>query len=57
MNAKKCDRCGALYENNLSWKYSVLKDCYPYSDQKIDLCNNCMYELEKWLKKGELKTS
>lgn len=54
MNAKKCDRCGALYEHNIKfgWKYSVIKDCHPYPEQRIDLCHNCMYELEKWLEKS-----
>lgn len=57
-NAKKCDRCGALYDPWIfpsvsfveAWRYSVVKDCHPYPEEhKLDLCHNCMYELEKWL--------
>jgi hypothetical protein len=55
MNAKKCDRCGALYDPKVSWEYSVIKDCPPYPEQRIDLCHNCMYELEKWLQEGGAK--
>lgn len=48
-NAKKCDRCGALYDHAEAWRYSVVKDCHPYPEHKLDLCHNCMYELEKWI--------
>ena len=55
MDAKKCDRCGALYNpwafgNSNAWRYSVVKDCHPYPEEyKLDLCHNCSYELEKWI--------
>lgn len=52
MDAKKCDRCGALYDPwayGEAWRYSVVKDCHPYPEHKLDLCHNCMYELEKWI--------
>lgn len=54
--AKKCDRCGALYEaflfpQNDAWRYNVTKDCHPYPDIiTLDLCYNCKCELEKWIK-------
>ena len=56
--AKKCDRCGALYiPYNFSnigdaWRYSVIKCCHPYPDTTLDLCNNCLFDLEKWVEKG-----
>ena len=55
MIAKKCDRCGSLYEEKLDcrdvWRYNVTKDCYPYPDKiELDLCYNCKYDLEQWLK-------
>lgn len=57
MDAKKCDRCGALYDpwafgdsESNAWRYSVVKDCHPYPEEhELDLCHNCKYELEKWL--------
>ncbi len=61
MNAKKCDRCGALYvpydflKTGEAWRYSVVKCCHPYPDMTLDLCNNCLFDLEKWVKKGGAK--
>lgn len=55
MNAKKCDRCGAFYEQKATdgmYKYKVIKDGYPYS-AVIDLCPNCTDELEKWVVEKE----
>ena len=55
MNAKKCDRCGALYVpfdyQNFkdAWRYSVLRDNHPYEETKLDLCYNCLFDLEQWL--------
>lgn len=59
--AKKCDRCGALFEpydyQNIgeAWRYSVLRDNHPYEENRLDLCNSCRIELEKWIKKGGTK--
>ena len=58
MDAKKCDRCGAFYNPlafGKAWRYSVVKDCHPYPEHKVDLCNNCRLELEMWLE-GDKKT-
>lgn len=57
-DAKKCDRCGALYvpydyqNTEYTWRYSVIKCCHPYPDNKLDLCNNCLFDLEQWVQKG-----
>ena len=53
-DAKKCDRCGAFYNELPGWRYKVVKNEYP-TLQSIDLCNNCNYELEEWLKKDDKK--
>ena len=60
-SAKKCDRCGCLYENNNIpdcdiinkefWKYSIMKE-YPYPEEKLDLCLSCWKELYTWLMEG-----
>lgn len=61
-SAKKCDRCGRLYENiNASefdpnkefWKYSIVKDYHPYPTEKIDLCLPCWRDLYAWLMEGK----
>jgi hypothetical protein len=60
--AKKCDRCGALYVpynyQNIgeAWRYNIVKCCHPYPDKEFDLCNGCLIDLEKWIKKGGSET-
>lgn len=63
MLAKKCDRCGKLYEH-----YGMIYDTKKngislifinkFGDreglvQDIDLCKECMNSLTNWLKRGE----
>lgn len=58
-SAKKCDRCGNLfepffddiYQNPKGWRYSVIKDCYPYKSIEYDLCLRCKKELCDWVEK------
>lgn len=56
MNAKKCDRCGELYEKNEldirnPFRYIIKKDCYPHPDEiEIDLCDKCREDFKKWIK-------
>lgn len=58
---KKCDRCGDAYDPyhmNINWdqewwRYSVHKDCHPYSEIKLDLCPRCRKELVNWIKNKE----
>ena len=59
-SAKKCDRCGALYENTptrvqergeiksygIAWVYS-------HNWRDIDFCPKCRYDFKKWFEKGE----
>ena len=56
-SAKKCDRCGGLYEapicNN---EYTITRYIHPFGDSKIDLCPACYSFFVNWLmneKKGE----
>ena len=57
MNAKKCDRCGALFEEKELFdfsddrmRYAIIKDCHPFPDQiKLDLCPSCQKGFFKWL--------
>lgn len=46
--AKQCDRCKQLYSLPISfvafdewWRFSVLKDCHPYPEIRLDLCPEC----------------
>lgn len=63
-NAKKCDRCGKLYE--LYDGYEVVKGGNMYNTlglfnhwdsaiQSYDLCPECMESLIKWIKEKEAK--
>lgn len=59
--AKKCDRCGSLYEDfplcesELSkkwWRYSIMRDDYPYPEKRLDLCSKCRRLLFEFIKVG-----
>lgn len=59
-NAKKCDRCGVLYEKDKSETHLTiikrvyqLSQLYTYKDDNFDLCEKCKQELEQWFKRGE----
>lgn len=56
-DAKKCDRCGALYEKPVCNPIlQITQDNHPYSPIHIDLCPQCYEELKQWLQdKNELK--
>ena len=56
-NAKKCDRCGKLYDteeeiaidySDMRFRYTILKDCHPYPEMRLDLCKDCRLDLYKW---------
>lgn len=59
-NAKKCDRCGKLYDteeiiidySDMRMRYVILKDCHPYPEIRLDLCKECRVALSEWLAKG-----
>ena len=57
--AKKCDRCGKLYENyrgvelnNIGYKYHYVRLCGNGVFTELDLCEPCMTELANWLREG-----
>lgn len=58
MNAKKCDRCGILYEGDGGYKKAgdlILKMSGEYHDINIDLCPYCATVLNRWFRyAGEL---
>lgn len=61
--AKKCDRCGKLYEpyptgkkteNNALRRVRIDPDGYICSqDNTLDLCPECMAEFNKWMIGGK----
>lgn len=61
-NAKKCDRCGKLYEERRIYPRPQIKIIDEYSEtcqraymdlQDLDLCQNCKNSFFKWLKGAE----
>lgn len=54
-NAKKCDRCGTLYEQTTIPAVNVIIDNHPYGGCKIDLCPKCQDELERFVSVGKEK--
>lgn len=56
-NAKKCDRCGKLYERTYTPDLKILLYRDPYSaEETIDLCDKCLNKLTMFIMcKGELK--
>ena len=65
MNAKKCDRCGSLYEirhANVIEEFAEIFNVVPQAEElrkkmeaDIDLCSECSGQLLKWLKGGEFE--
>lgn len=53
MNAKKCDRCGKLYERAYVPDITVIKYIHGHGDERYDLCDDCQQRLEKWLNDKE----
>ena len=60
-DAKKCDRCGAFYEenkNHKSYTRNIVGVHLRYQDTNIaryDLCDECVKELLYFLSREELK--
>lgn len=54
MNAKKCDRCGVLYEGDGGYKKEgdvrLIRNGY-FNDYYIDLCPTCNRSLLEWFKR------
>lgn len=50
--AKKCDRCGKFYDENIN----IMITFNHYYSGILDLCPSCKDSFEKWLnKKGDQK--
>ena len=64
-DAKKCDRCGKLYDreeivsaidySDMRFRYVLIKDCHPYPEIRLYLCKECRVDLYKWLMRGDKK--
>lgn len=56
---KICDKCGNKLPNELSNteypQYAVMEMLSPIFCHAVDLCNDCMKELYKWLRTMEGK--
>lgn len=51
MKAYKCDRCGVLFTYNLdSPKYRVEKYQGDWEYEEIDLCVDCIMDLERFMR-------
>ena len=51
--ANKCDRCGKLYERKISHdSYRIVK-ILPYTEDRIDLCEDCQRELEEFMNQSK----
>lgn len=49
--AKKCDRCGKLYEElSCVPDIRVIEYKHPYGDYRYDFCPECQKKLEEFLK-------
>ena len=56
--AKKCDRCGKFYDENINIMIAFNWDDQDryYANKPLDLCPSCKDSFEKWLnKKGEMR--
>lgn len=59
MNAKKCDRCGRLFEDNYNFDFSNLRNFVFYTiekqaipdiySRKLDLCQKCEADLRNFM--------
>lgn len=49
MDAKKCDVCGSLYEQECTPDIRVNWYIHPYGDRWIDLCPVCQEKLERFI--------
>lgn len=55
MDAKKCDRCGKLYESKAP-EFTQIGSIYTYgiawelhiTNRSIDLCPYCLNDFKKW---------
>lgn len=63
-NAKKCDRCGKLYENNQTYPFPQIKvvDKFSATNQRayldlnhLDLCFECELSFFDWLGRNNVK--
>ena len=55
MTVKKCDKCGAIYENGYLLEYKMHEtfgvETVPSEERyaTVDLCDKCKEDFNKWL--------
>lgn len=62
MEAKKCDRCGKLYEQGVpkmtqigkTYTYGIAWELH-YTNSFIDLCPDCLNDFKKWFEMEAIK--
>lgn len=58
MEAKKCDRCGKLYENKIP-EFTQIGNIYTYGiawelhtiNRPVDLCPRCLNDFKNWFER------
>ena len=58
MTAYQCDVCNKLFQLpegrcTTRRKYDIVKDCHPYADTYLELCDECYEKLINFLKEEE----
>ena len=60
MNVKLCDRCGKQFQElpdmmqaNLPLYSIFVKEVMPYRLRSVDLCNDCVKDFEKWMRRTD----
>ena len=49
MQAKKCDICGTLYEQQCTPDVRINIYIHPHGDEWLDICPKCQENLENWI--------
>lgn len=56
MEAKRCDRCGALYDDSMNVPGAVYRliwmpeyHSHYDTEERVDLCPTCQEELKEWM--------
>lgn len=53
MNAHECDRCGQLFKRPYVPDITIRHYHHGYGEYRLDLCDDCQKQLEKWLKEKQ----
>lgn len=56
-NAKRCDRCGKLFERAYVPDITIRRYHHGYGETRYDLCDECQKKLEKFMNNGKTEDS